>query len=95
MSASTLTEYLLVLVGNPPAELHCQKATLSLACRAMEPRRHPFMYAAEGLLTDLVYLKIKAEDWAEFFWNFEWKMDDTRLHNLILNVGNFFWEFNF
>ena len=39
----TPKKYLLVLAGIPPAKLRRRKATLSLACRAMEPSHLLFL----------------------------------------------------
>ena len=38
------TEYLLVLSGIPPAELHHKTATLSLVCRSLDPRHTLYNY---------------------------------------------------
>ena len=88
-------------------ELLCNGATLSLACRAMEPghllhsvltrpssanaRRlksiHPFVPAAQQLISLSDNNNIRAAQWVDYQWNAEWTDSPTRLRIFLPDTG--------
>jgi len=95
------------LAGIQPAELRRNGATLSLACRDMEPghllhsgltrpssanarrlkSRHPFVPAAQHLISLSDNNNIRGAQLADYQWNAEWTDSPTRLRIFIPDTG--------
>ena len=95
-----------IFEGIQTAELRRNGGTLSLACRAMEPRhllhsaltrpssanarrlksRHPFVPAAQHLISPSDINNIRVAQWADNQWNARWLDNPTRLHIFITDT---------
>ena len=97
-----------ILAGIQPAEFRREKATLSLARRALEPNhllhskvyappvehprrlksRHPFVPAAQLLLSEASNHNISVALWADYKWSAEWNSNTTKLRTFIPDAGS-------